>query len=157
MISVAIINARSVLNKIDDIGAQFRDKGVHVCLCSETWQTDELLTDNLIESLEQTFNVTWHGRGRNGRRGGGVSVITSNNYFKSVTLDIYNQEVETVWVAATPQYDQSLTVIFSAFYSSSSSDFKPAKDALQDHYLDIMEQLNVKFGRVVYAFGWGFK
>ena len=72
VIKIAVVNARSALNKIDDIGCQFSDKNIDIMLCSETWQTHEESTDELIETLEETYGVKWIGKGRLGRRGGGV-------------------------------------------------------------------------------------
>ena len=153
VINVAIINARSALNKIDDIGAQFSDRQIDICICSQTWQTNKELSDELIESLEETYGVTWVGKGRFGRRGGGVSVITSNTFADVRALEISDRNLETVWVLATPKYDKKLTLVISAFYSSTSPDFKPDEDELQDHYMDHMEQINKKFGQVQYILG----
>ena len=155
LIKIFVVNARSALNKIDDIGWQFSDKEADICICSETWQSQDEASDELIESLEETYGVKWLGRGRMGRRGGGVSVIISNTFANARILDYSDPALETVWVAATPEYDKTITLIISAFYSSSTEEFKPERDALQTHYLDVMEQIEHKMGKVEYALGGG--
>ena len=97
--------------------------------------------DELIECLEKTYSVTWHGKGREGRRGGGVSVVVDNNFGSTRVLDITDEDarVETIWVAITPYQDSTKTIIAIAFYSSSSSEFKPPAGALQTHILDGLE------------------
>ena len=41
-LKVAVINARSVLNKIDDLGSQFRDNDIDIAFLSETWKKKQM-------------------------------------------------------------------------------------------------------------------
>ena len=124
-----------------------------IILCNETWQTDDSKMCDLIESFEQTYSSTWTGRGRAGRCGGGVSVITANSFGNVRLLDIKGNGLETVWVLATPHYGQNLTLILSTFYSSSTAEFRPEKDALQAHYLDVVQDLQGQYNRIAFCCG----
>ena len=133
------------MKKIEDLGETIKTHEIDICLCSETWETEDESMDFLIESLEQTHMVSWIGRGRAGRRGGGVSVVVTNNFGSAQLLEYFDPKLEIVWVAITPTFDTTLTIIVAAFYSSSSADFKPEEDALQNHCIDVMEQCDQKF------------
>ena len=152
-VEVAVVNARSVLNKIDDVGSQIQVGQIDVMLLSETWETPDTSMGTLIEALEQTYALQWHGRGRDTRRGGGVGIVVNNSFGTAKKLDICEQGIETVWVEITPHYDPNLTIIAAAFYSSSTKEFKPEKEALQNHILDNMEILSRKHARIAYVIG----
>ena len=152
-LEVAVVNARSVMNKIDDVGTQIKVGQIDVMLLSETWETPDASMGGLIEALEQTYSLQWYGRGRATRKGGGVAVVVNNSFGTARQLDICVQGVEIIWVEITPYYDPNLRIIAAAFYSSSSKEFQPEKEALQDHVLDTIEVLNQSHPRIEYLIG----
>ena len=89
-----------------------------------------------------------------GRKGGGAAVVASNSSFvcKQFKTNVPDG-IEMSWIQATAKWDPSTKYLVGAFYSSSSAEFKPVKNALQLHILDVIDSFLGKFpnGQVIVA------
>ena len=146
----AIINARSINNKVEDIGNQFRNANVSLALVCKTWERDQLEDD--IEQLEQTYSVTWLSKRRRNGRGGGVSIVFDNNFASGRLLDVQSS-LETVWAIISPHQCPTRPIITCCFYSSPTPGRQPPTNAIQEHICDVMSALSTSHPNAVFLCG----
>ena len=105
-----------------------------VCI-SETWETSK--TDR--KEIEEKYKLTWLSKHRRNARGGGVAVIAKNDFADISILDVaVPPQLELIWVSVTPRVPVQEKIMVACFYSSGTAKFKPPKDLLQDHILDVI-------------------
>ena len=135
---VAIVNARSITNKITDLGNLARNHETSIVLISETWETDR--HGPHLKALQGMNDFDWYSEPRKGKRGGGVAMLLNRSFGNSVAFDVPNaSNCEVLWRLITPSYDEDLRILVCAFYvppAESHDEVKKVREALHTHLAD---------------------
>ena len=152
ILKLAVINARSSNKKLIDITNQFDFGNISLACISETWEKEG--GEKKIEEVEECHGLSWISqRRRMGTgRGGGVAIVAKNSMgtLRKLEVDV-PVEVEAVWGIFCPAVKEGEKIIIGAFYSSNTSEYKPPKNALQYHILDILEQTSQTYPEAHYV------
>ena len=149
---VAVVNARSLTSKLEDVTNLIKCYSVGVALISETWESSEL--SKQVEKITQLNSISWYSRPRPGR-GGGVAIVVDNYFATSKPLDIATPpDIEIVWSLVSPLAYPSVQIVAGAFYSPpQSSNYAIEKGQLEDHILDVMALCKNKYNNVYFVIG----
>ena len=149
---VAVVNARSVVRKLDDVANMMR-LGQDIALISETWEKD--VHCDIFREMEELNGFTWISRPRGIGCGGGVGVAVRNGFGRCTKLDFPNpQNFETVWLMVNPYNRPLVKIVVAAFYSPpSTSRYAKQPGALQEYILEIMGLCAEKFHDCYHVIG----
>ena len=149
---VAVVNARSVANKLDDI-VNLSVVGNDIILVSETWEREGLV-DSITE-MQELNALTWISRPRACGIGGGVAVVVRNDFGKTVKIEFPNPDgFEIVWAVISPNRRPKMKLIVASFYSPpSTSKYSTEYGTLQDYVLETLGLCAERFpdARVIIA------
>ena len=94
---LALINARSLLPKVDELIANLSVNTVNLVAVTETWLKDDI-EDNLVSI--RGYNI--FRRDRPHRRGGGVCVYLSEHIHAKRRIDLESDNFECLWLWLRP-------------------------------------------------------
>ena len=96
--SLFISNARSLVNKIDELSSTVSNYSADIVVITETW-----LSNNVDNSVigSNGFSTFRHDRS-DGRRGGGVCVYVNNRFPVFHLEDISVPDIESIWLLLKP-------------------------------------------------------
>lgn len=151
-IRVAVINARSVSEKLNDLEHCLTMRCPQVLLISETWETQKMCKK--LERFCELNELTWLDKSRPANRGGGVAVVVDNRWGHAARLDVdVPEELEMSWAVVTPHDRKDLKVVCGAFYSSTTEGFRPEVGLLQSHIVDVVSSCTARFNDVTFYIG----
>ena len=96
--SLFISNARSLVNKIDELSSTVSNYSADIVVITETWLSNNV--DNSVIGLNG-FSTFRHDRS-DGRRGGGVCVYVNNRFPVFHLEDISVPDIESIWLLLKP-------------------------------------------------------
>ena len=141
----AHLNLRSLVNKWDNIKANFMNSGIHVLTFSETW-LHNLLPDNLFD-LGHEYNLLRHDRNWNDsgdpnkppKRGGGICIyIKSTLQYSETDFSHYNSsniDIESQWISISQKPNK--TILLGNLYRPPQGDATKCIDFLDNILSDI--------------------
>ena len=94
---LVLINARSLLPKVDELIANLSVNSVNLVAVTETWLNDDI-EDNLVSI--RGYNI--FRRDRPHRRGGGVCVHLSEHIHAKRRIDLESDNFECLWLWLRP-------------------------------------------------------
>ena len=109
-----MFNARSVLNKIDDLSVFMYENDPDVVFVTETWTSSDTLDSELCMTGYELYRFD-----RRHRRGGGC-IIHAKNDLNVVKIDIDIFDTESIWCKIVARKEE--VVIGVSYNSPSSSD-----------------------------------
>ena len=142
---IAHLNTRSLMNKWDNLKANFMDSGLHILTFSETWLHDQL--PNSLIDLGHDYLLFRNDRKWNDlsdlnstpKRGGGVCMYIRNNLHSSEVAYAHynksNKNVESQWVAIYQKPNK--TILIGNLYRPPQGDIEKCIEYLDDVLSDI--------------------
>ena len=142
---IAHLNARSLINKWDNIKANFMNSGIHVLTFSETW-SHTTLPDNLFE-LGRDYTLIRNDRNWNDandplkppKRGGGICMYIKNTLqFSDMEYSGYkrsNKNIECQWISISQKPNK--TILLGNCYRPPQGDEVKCIDFLDNILSDI--------------------
>ena len=142
---IAHLNVRSLVNKWDNIKANFLDSGIHVLSISESW-LHELLPDNLF-CLSNNYVLIRNDRSWNDahnsslppKKGGGICMYVSNKLDFSDTnfahLNSSNKDLESQWVSVAQKPNK--TILLGNLYRPPQGDIQFFFDMIENKLEDV--------------------
>ena len=139
------LNVRSLMNKWDNIKANFADSGLHVLTFSETWLHN--LLPSALYILRHDYTLIRHDRKWNDsnnlqlppKRGGGVCMyIKDTLQFSEVEYSQYNKsskDIECQWISIFQKPNK--TILIGNLYGPPQGDISKCIDYLDDALSDI--------------------
>ena len=89
----ALLNARSIVNKIDEIRLLLRDKPFQVFAVSESW-----LDSSILDSEVSVPGYTLTRNDRKARQGGGTAIYVKDGIPFKYRVDLSSGNFETLWI-----------------------------------------------------------
>ena len=139
------LNVRSLMNKWDNIKANFADSGIHVLTFSETWLHS--LLPSALYILRHDYTLIRHDRKWNDsnnlqlppKRGGGVCMyIKDTLQYSEVEYSQYNKsckDIECQWISIFQKPNK--TILIGNLYRPPQGDISKCIDYLDDVLSDI--------------------
>ena len=76
---------------------------------------------------------------------GGVAIMCSNSFGTIKKLNVSPPpELEIIWAEIVPHHDPGSLVVVGCFYASNSAKHRPPKDLLQQHVVEVVDQLSTE-------------
>ena len=128
-----LYNARSVMNKRDDLSALLEFDKPDIVAITETWLSDEIGVAELVNNDYCVFR-----RDRN-RHGGGVMLLVNNNIQTTRRIDLEDATTELLWIELSHSKGRTL---LGVFYRPPSSDLEYLRN-LQNSLSKIPDSHNI--------------
>ena len=147
---VAVLNARSLYNKPDNLKTFMNELGVELLIASETWEREELSVDTLLNM--PNFNIHTYRRPKTKSRrqpGGSCAIICNERRFKFKILSIQVPTgVEACWVLLKPidKSDLIENIAVASIYVSPNSVYKTATI---NHIIETIHLLRSQFNNKI--------
>ena len=143
---VAVLNARSVYNKPENLKTFMNELGVEVGIILETWEREELSLEKLLNMPNYEIQSFRRQKVKGNKQpGGACAIIYKETRFRATKLNIgIPNGVEACWLLLKPinKTDQIENIAIASVYVSPSSKYKTAS---ANHIIETIHMLRAQY------------